>query len=41
VSLVDGTHSFRDARQHHGFDLGYEKHGNWNAVERILREIKR
>ena len=41
VFLVDRSHPLQDACQRHGFDFRYEKHGNRNAVERILREIKR
>ncbi|WP_435095278.1 IS6 family transposase [Halorubrum sp. N11] len=41
VFLVDGSRSLQDACQRHSFDFRYETHGNRNAVERVLREIKR
>ncbi|MFC7043028.1 IS6 family transposase [Halonotius sp. GCM10025705] len=41
VFLIDGSHSLQAACQRHGFDFRHEKHENWNAVERVFREIKR
>jgi len=39
--IVDGSHSLQAACHQGGYDFRYEKHGNWNAVERVFREIKR
>jgi len=41
VFLVDGAPTLKDACQRHGLRFQYAKHGNWNAVERVFREIKR
>jgi putative transposase len=41
VFLIDGSHSLKDACRRHGLDFKYEKHGNRNSVERVVREIKR
>jgi putative transposase len=41
VFLVDGAAPLKDACQRHGLDFRYEKHGNRNSVERIIREVNR
>jgi len=41
VFLIDGSHSLKDACNRHGLDFRYERHGNRNSVERVLREVKR
>ena len=41
VFLIDGAHSLHAACHDAGYDFKCEKHGNRNAVERALRELKR
>jgi transposase-like protein len=38
VFLVDGDASLNYACQRHGLDFRYERHGNWNSVERIFQK---
>jgi transposase-like protein len=38
---IDGSHSLKDACRRHSLGLRYERRGNRNSVERILREINR
>ena len=39
--LVDGSASLQRACRKHEIDFRYERHGNRNSVERVLRDIKR
>ncbi|QCS42493.1 IS6 family transposase [Natrinema versiforme] len=41
VFLVDSALWLKAALHHLGLRFRYEKHGNWNAVERLFQEIKR
>jgi len=38
--LVDGSASFQRACHKHDLNFRYERHGNWNSVKRVFREIK-
>ena len=39
--LIDGDHVLHYACQRHGLSFRYERHGDRNSVERVIREIKR
>ena len=39
--LIDGDHALHYACQRHGLSFRYERHGDRNSVERVIREIKR
>ena len=39
--LVDGAATPHRACRKHDLDFKYERHGNWNSVERVSREVKR
>ncbi|WP_246988309.1 IS6 family transposase [Halorientalis marina] len=41
VFLVDGADWLKTVLQRHGLDFRYERHGNRNSVECVLREVKR
>jgi transposase-like protein len=41
VFLVGRATPLYEACRRHGLDLRYERHGNRNSVERILRDIRR
>jgi len=41
VFLVDDATPLKEACRRHGLDFKYERHGNRNSVERVLREVKR
>ena len=38
--LVDSAPWLQAALHRHGLDYRYEKHGNWNSVERVFQELK-
>ena len=39
--LIDGDQSLQYACQRHSLSFRYERHGDRNSVERVIREIKR
>ena len=41
VFLLNGATPLKEAGRRHGLGLRYERHGNRNNVERIVREVKR
>ncbi|PSP64458.1 IS6 family transposase [Halobacteriales archaeon QH_8_67_27] len=41
VFLVDGATPLKEACRRYGLDFRYERHGNRNSVERVVREVKR
>ncbi|OVE82841.1 IS6 family transposase [Natronolimnobius baerhuensis] len=41
VFLVDHAHHLATALQRIGLRFRLERHGNWNAIERVFREVKR
>jgi putative transposase len=41
VFLLDDATPLKEACRRHGLDFRYERHGNRNSVERVVREVKR
>jgi len=39
--LVDGLHIFHDACRYRSLRFQMIKHGDWNSIERVFREVKR